>query len=200
MFSSSIDVSTVGILPKAVFTGKIVVVDRVAQVEEAVRHLLQYNLLGFDTETRPSFSKGQRYKMSLLQLSSEECAYLFRLNQIGLPKPLIDLLENEHVLKIGAAIRDDIRGLQGIRGFHPSGFVDLQILARSHGILEISVRKMAAIVLQLRVSKVQQLSNWDSPKLTPAQESYAATDAWICREIYKQMQISKPEICNDLVR
>ncbi|MDR2562956.1 MAG: 3'-5' exonuclease domain-containing protein 2 [Prevotellaceae bacterium] len=183
-YSSTIDSKVLSILPKAVFSGKIFVINDARQAEEAVERLSQYPTLGFDTETKPTFSKGQRHKVALLQLSANDCAYLFRLHHTGLPKVVIDLLENESVEKIGAAIRDDLKALKKIRNFEPKGFVDLQDVVATHGIEEKSVRKMAAIVLNIRISKSQQLSNWENDDLSEQQQLYAATDAWVCLKIH----------------
>jgi ribonuclease D len=129
--------------------------------------------------------------MALLQLSGQSRAFLFRLHQLGVPQKLADLLSNKGVLKIGAAVRDDIRGLQEYNKFEPGGFVDLQKMTEDFGIEEKSVRKMSAIILKKRVSKSQQLSNWENFKLSPAQMKYAATDAWICCEMYNRLKRHK---------
>jgi ribonuclease D len=125
--------------------------------------------------------------VALLQLASNDIALIIRIKNIGIPKALLQLLQNEKILKIGAAIHDDIKSLQKIKPFIPSGFIDLQNFAKEKQIESKSVRKLAAIVLNVRVSKSQQLSNWESEVLTLAQLQYAATDAWICREIYRKM-------------
>jgi ribonuclease D len=148
-------------------------------------------VIGFDTETKPCFvPKVPRNKMAILQLSGPDKAYIFRLQQVGVPPKLAALLGNPGILKIGAAIHDDIRGLQEYRRFIPKGFVDLQRLAPEYGIEEKSVRKMSAIILKKRVSKSQQLSNWESAHLSEAQLRYAAIDAWICREMYYKLKES----------
>lgn len=174
--------------PLGSFSGEIVVVDKEEDVDEAVQYLNTQDVLGFDTETRPSFKKGRRYKMSLLQLSSAEQCYLFRLNYIGLPDSLKAVLENKNIEKIGAAIHDDLKDLKKVNTFIPQGFVDLQKWVVPFGISALSVQKLSAVVLGYRVSKSQRLSNWDNDILTPAQQAYAATDAWVCREIYNTLQ------------
>ena len=176
-FQESITNEEVNGLPVGAFSGEIVVVDTPAAFEEACAYLATQPLIGFDTETRPSFSKGVTNKVSLLQLSSGERAFLFRLNKIALEKPLLRLMESPSVTKIGAAIRDDT----------PKGFIDLQSIVGQYGITDLSLRKMAAITLQIKVSKAQRLSNWEAANLTPAQQLYAATDAWVSREIYVRL-------------
>ncbi len=145
------------------------------------------SILGFDTETRPSFSKNVHHSLSLLQLSTQKAALLFRVKQFPLSDKIVRVLEDKDVLKIGAAIRDDIKSLNKVAPFEAAGFIDLQTIIYKWGIEEKSVRKMAAIVLGIRVSKAQRLSNWDATKLTTAQMEYAATDAWVCREIYLKL-------------
>jgi ribonuclease D len=174
-------------LSNIVFTGKIEVVSTQSQARNAVEYLSQFELLGFDTETKPAFQKGQKHKIALLQLSSDTVAYLFRLHAIGIPNCLATLLESETVKKIGAAVHDDIKGLQHIRRIKPDGFIDLQNIVRDYGIEDKSVQKMAAIVLKARISKSQRLTNWENAQLTKMQQLYAATDAWVCREIYVQL-------------
>ncbi|MCL2502965.1 MAG: 3'-5' exonuclease domain-containing protein 2 [Bacteroidales bacterium] len=179
-------------LPLAVFTGEIVEIKSPRAAREAVQELSRESILGFDTETRPNFAppSAGRHKTALLQLASGNKSFLFRLTYCGFPDDLADLLGNPRVLKVGAAIKEDIRGLQVHHTFSPSGFVDLQTLAESLGITVKSLKKMAAIVLGLRLSKGQQLSNWENRELSPSQRQYAALDAWICREIYLKLRNS----------
>ena len=157
------------------------------QVEAACRDLASSPVLGFDTETRPSFKAGVTYRVALLQLSTPTVCYLFRLNKIPLAKPILQLLEDRRVLKIGADVAGDLRSLRQIRHFRDGGFVDLQGIAPEWGIGEKSLRKLAAIVLGQRVSKAQRLSNWEAAALTPQQQMYAATDAWVCIAIYEKL-------------
>lgn len=167
------------------FKGEIVVVDSTESMLRAEEILSHESVIGFDTETRPSFTKGVHYNVSLLQLSTKKCALLFRLQLVPLSPKILEILANPSVLKIGAAIRDDIRILRAAQDFTPGGFIDLQTIIGKWGIEELSVRKMAAIVLAIRVSKAQRLSNWEATTLTPSQREYAAMDAWVCREIYQ---------------
>jgi ribonuclease D len=174
-------------LSNIVYSGKIVVVNNLAEAENAVEYLSGFNILGFDTETKPSFRKGNKHTIALLQLSSDDVAYLFRLHAVGIPDCLKKLLENEDIKKIGAAVHDDIKGLQVLRKLTPAGFIDLQNIVQKYGILDKSVQKIAAIVLNARVSKSQRLTNWENETLTRLQQLYAATDAWVCREIYVRL-------------
>ncbi len=175
-------------LPAAQFTGPIVVVDNEKQIEAACRDLAASPVLGFDTETRPSFKAGVTYRVALLQLSTPRRCYLFRLNGMRFEKQIVKILENEKILKIGADVAGDIRSLHALRRFRPGGFVDLQQQAPEWGIEEKSLRKLSAIVLGKRISKAQRLSNWEATQLTEKQMRYAATDAWICPEIYRILQ------------
>ena len=192
-FASTVPVDEIEQLEMASFPGEITVVssDKSDEFEQAMAYLGEQQALGFDTETKPCFvPKVPRNKMAILQLSGPDKAYIFRLQQVGVPPRLAALLGNPGILKIGAAIHDDIRGLQEYRRFIPKGFVDLQRLAPEYGIEEKSVRKMSAIILKKRVSKSQQLSNWESSHLSEAQLRYAAIDAWICREMYYKLKES----------
>ena len=174
-------------LPAVLFEGPIVIVDDEKQVEAACRDLASSPVLGFDTETRPSFRPGVTFRVSLLQLSTPTVCYLFRLNKIPLAKPILQLLEDRRVLKIGADVAGDLRSLRQIRHFRDGGFVDLQGIAPEWGIGEKSLRKLSAIVLGRRVSKAQRLSNWEAATLTDKQQLYAATDAWVCTRICEQL-------------
>ena len=195
-FASTVTVDEIEALEVASFPGEITVVPNAhcEEFDKAIEYLSSQEVIGFDTETKPCFvPKVPRNKMAILQLSGADRAYIFRLQQVGVPPKLAALLGNPKVLKIGAAVHDDIRGLQDYRRFIPKGFVDLQRLAPTYGIEEKSVRKMSAIILKKRVSKSQQLSNWESSHLSDAQLRYAAIDAWICREMYYKLMAESAE-------
>ena len=195
-FASSVTVDEIEALEIATFPGEITVVqnDHCKEFDQAMAYLSAQEVIGFDTETKPCFvPKVPRNKMAILQLSGGDRAYIFRLQQVGVPPKLAALLGSPKILKIGAAVHDDIRGLQEYRRFIPKGFVDLQRLAPTYGIEEKSVRKMSAIILKKRVSKSQQLSNWESSHLSEAQLRYAAIDAWICREMYYRLMEERSE-------
>ena len=169
------------------FKGDIVVVDNVITFQQSFPRLLNSKILGFDTETRPSFRKWRKNKVSLIQLANNDVACLFRINKIGIPEELMDLLTNPNVIKAGVAIHDDIRFLSRVRKFSPSGFVDLQKFVKDYGIQSAGLKKLAAIILGFRISKQQQVTNWEADQLTEAQQIYAATDAWVCFQIYTKL-------------
>ena len=177
----------------ASFPGKIHVIDSVgAEFNRAIAYLRSQKIIGFDTETRPTFSQDQpRYGVALLQLSGPDRAFLFRINKMGMHRRLCNLMASEKVVKVGAAIHDDIKGLQKKHDFVPASFVDLQKIVCEWGIRDKSVKKMAAIILGFRVSKTQQLSNWEAERLSESQAKYAATDAWVCREMYLKLLASE---------
>ncbi|WP_418992153.1 3'-5' exonuclease [Alistipes sp.] len=187
-FVDKISNEQTALLPAVEFRGEIRIVEHERDIAPACKYLMQQPLVGFDTETRPSFRPGVTYRVSLLQLATPERCYLFRLNRIPLAKPILQLLESRQVLKIGADVAGDLRSLRQIRHFRDGGFVDLQTIAPAWGIEEKSLRKLSAIVLGKRVSKAQRLSNWEATTLTDKQQLYAATDAWVCTRIYDRLQ------------
>ena len=193
MFQISISPEEISALELASFPGEIVLVDREGEeLDKAVRYLKRQQVLGFDTETRPTFSPDQHSTgTALLQLSGGGKAFLFRLKKIGLPRPLAAILANPNIVKVGAATLDDVRGLQKITPFSPRGFVDLQSIVNEYGIRDKSVKKMTAIILGVKISKAQQLSNWEADRLSESQQRYAATDAWVCREMYLKLLASE---------
>jgi ribonuclease D len=187
VFEPTISKEELASLPTLAFGGGIVVVDRPDQIDGACDELLREPLLGFDTESRPAFQKGVVNRIALLQLSTPEKCYLFRLNKIRLDKAILKILESPRVTKVGLSVAGDIRELETLRHFRPKAMVDLQTLAPMHGIRELSLLKIAAIVLGGRISKAQRLSNWESVQLTDNQMLYAATDAWACLEIFNRL-------------
>ena len=193
MFIESISPEDLGKLEYASFPGKIHVIDSVgAEFNRAIAYLRSQKVIGFDTETRPCFGPNQpRYGVSLLQLSGPEKAYLFRVKNMGMHRRLCNILADKRIIKVGAAIHDDIRGLQKLHDFQADGFVDLQKIVAEYGIRDKSVKKMTAIILGFRISKTQQLSNWEAEALSEAQCKYAATDAWVCREMYLKLMRSE---------
>ena len=186
-FIDKISNEQTALLPAIEFRGEIRIIEHERDIDDACRYLSEQPLAGFDTETRPSFRPGVTHRVSLLQLSSPERCYLFRLNKIPLAKPILRLLENRNLPKIGADVAGDLRSLRQIRHFRDGGFVDLQSIAPQWGIEEKSLRKLSAIVLGQRVSKAQRLSNWEAATLTGKQQLYAATDAWVCTRIYEKL-------------
>ena len=186
-FIDKISNEQTALLPAIEFRGEIRIIEHERDIDDACRYLSEQPLVGFDTETRPSFRPGVTHRVSPLQLSSPERCYLFRLNKIPLAKPILRLLENRSLPKIGADVAGDLRSLRQIRHFRDGGFVDLQSIAPQWGIEEKSLRKLSAIVLGQRVSKAQRLSNWEAATLTGKQQLYAATDAWVCTRIYEKL-------------
>lgn len=170
------------------YEGEVVLVNQDDEVEEAVVHLAKYDVLGFDTETRPAFKKGKRYQTALLQLASADKVFLFQLQKLENFAPLQRLLNNKNILKSGAAIRDDVRKLNHYFPVKRNSFVELQELVKKYGIEDISLKKMTAIVLGFRISKGQQISNWEADPLEDAQIRYAATDAWVSLRIYQELK------------
>jgi len=189
-YSSPITEEEIRQLPRKEFDGEIYLIDTPEKLDKAMEMLQDKDLLGFDTETRPSFKKGQMHEVSLLQLSTADEAFLFRLNYIGLPSSLRQLLEDASVVKIGLALRDDLNGLQRLGKFKPQGFIDLQHIAQEHEVPHNGLKKLAALFLNYRISKSRskRLSNWEAEHLGPKQVRYAATDAWICLKLYQVMK------------
>ncbi len=169
------------------FKGEIIVVDNLQLYHEVFPRLLGTDLLGFDTETKPTFRKGKRNSVSLIQLSTDSVACLFRINKIGIPDSLAGLLADPKVIKAGVAVHDDIRHLKNVKKFIPDGFVDLQTMVKDYGIQSSGLKKLVAIILGFRISKRQQITDWEADLLTEAQQIYAATDAWVCQQIYRKL-------------
>ena len=185
VFQSSIEPKELEQLPLEAFDGPIEVIDHIGwHYSRALAYLRKQKVLGFDTETRPSFEAHHyHHDVALLQLSGPDKAYLFRLNKMGLRKSLCAILANPNIVKVGAASNDDVKGLQRLCPFSAHDFIDLQKIVWEWGIK----KKMTAIILGFRISKNQQLSNWEADELTQAQRLYAATDAWVCREMYLKL-------------
>ena len=186
-FVASISKEELRLLPTGQFSGKIHLIDTISLIKEACENLKYEPLLGFDTETKPSFKKGVNNRVSLLQLSSDTDAYLYRLNKTGLPAMLADILEDPEIIKVGIAIRDDIRLLKQLHPFTAHGFVELQDYVKKFGIENSGLSKLAGIILNFRVSKSQQLTNWENEELTEPQQLYGATDAWAGYKIFKAL-------------
>lgn len=192
VFQATISNEQTAELSSARFDGEIIVVERDEQIKDMCRDLSSQHIIGFDTETRPSFKAGVTNKVALLQLSTHKRCYLIRLCRTRLHNAILKILSNPNILKIGADVAGDIRSLHALRHFTERGFVDLQHIACNWGIEERSLRKLSAIVLGQRVSKAQRLSNWEASKLTPQQQMYAATDAWVCIKIYEKLLSVEP--------
>ncbi len=188
MFAENISKEQLNQLPLKQFAGTIYVIDTPDKVAPAIADLKHYAILGFDTETRPSFKKGRINPTALVQLATPEAAYLFRLNKIGFPAALQELLATPTITKIGLGLKDDIKALKDLADFEPEEFIDLQEVVPNHDIEVKSLKKLAGITLDIRISKNQQLSNWEREELSEGQQRYAATDAWVCLEIYDRLK------------
>ena len=186
-FIDKISNEQTALLPAVEFRGEIRIVEHERDIAAACKTLAEQPVIGFDTETRPSFRPGVTFRGTLLQQYTPPVCELFRRTKIPLAQPILQLLEDRRVLKIGADVAGDLRSLRQIRHFRDGGFVDLQGIAPEWGIGEKSLRKLSAIVLGRRVSKAQRLSNWEAATLTDKQQLYAATDAWVCTRIYEQL-------------
>lgn len=190
MFQNEITKEEVDNLDLIQFEGHITVVEDMDVFRREIGGIRRLKLIGFDTETKPSFRKGKVNPTSLIQLATDERAWIIRVSRIGYPRELLDLLSSDEVIKVGAGLNDDLRRLRSDFQFEPGGFLDLQQYVEAFRIEEKGLKKMSAIVLGKRISKSQQVSNWDAERLTEAQLRYAATDAWICLQIYRTLRNS----------
>jgi len=188
MFDKRITKQEINDLPLFKYEGKTVIAATEKQIDKAVFEIEKHNLVGFDTETKPTFKKGQFNHVALVQIALPEKVYLLRINQIGITNTLAKFLTNRNITKVGIALDDDIIALNKKRKFSPVGFIDLNKIAPSLGIENIGARNLSALLLNNRISKNQQISNWENPTLTEPQVKYAATDAWICLEIYNKLK------------
>lgn len=175
-------------MPKVLFPGRIITIYTPGEADRAVEYLLAQPIIGIDTETRPSFQKGKSFKVGLVQISTHDTCFLFRLNHFGLTPSMVRLLEDKKVVKVGLSLKDDFSALRKWADFTPGSFVELQNYVRQFGIEDMSLQKLYANLFQERISKSQRLSNWEANILTDAQKSYAATDAWACIRIYEELE------------
>ena len=173
--------------------GPVHVIHSIEEMTGAVEKLSREQVLGFDTETRPAFKKGQKYQPSLLQLAGENSVYLFQLKHLGLREPLISILADPNIIKAGVSLAHDLRELKKMAPFAQAGFVGLGKMSKEKGIQNHGLRGLAAVVLGLRISKSAQTTNWARDELTQSQIRYAATDAWVGRELYLKLVQIRPE-------
>ena len=169
------------------FSGEICLIEKKEDLGEAFYHIQKEGFVGFDTETKPSFRRGEINQVSLIQIATSSQVFLIRINKIGIGDIILKFLESERIQKVGVALRDDIKDLQSIRQFRPAGFLELNQLVKGIGIESNGLRKLTAIILGFRISKSAQTSNWENVELTDKQKSYAATDAWVCYEMYYRL-------------
>ena len=181
------DKTQIGALPRVLFEGRIEVVLTERDAQKAVAYLLSQPLLGVDTETRPTFRKGPMHQVALLQVSSHEVCFLFRLNQLKLSPSVKQLLEDTTVPKVGLSLADDLHQLHRLGDFEEGGFIDLQHHVREIGVEDMSLQKLYANFFGQKISKRQQLTNWEADILTDKQKGYAATDAWACLMLYEEL-------------
>ena len=187
IIKEAFDKKDIGALPQASFDGRIIIIQSEVDADKAVSYLLNQDILGIDTETRPSFKKGQTHQVALLQVSTADTCFLFRLNMIGITESIKRLLEDCSVIKVGLSLKDDMHQLSKRADFTPGTFIELQNEVKKMGIKDMSLQKIYANLFSKRISKGQQLSNWEADTLTPQQKAYAATDAWACIMIYNEL-------------
>ena len=188
IYQENITVEELAELELSWFKDEIILVEDLKTFHEVFPKLSGARLVGFDTETRPNFKKGRQNSVSLIQLATEDKAFLFRINKIGIPDELIRLLSSSKVTKVGVAVHDDIKYLTGVKKFSPHGFIDLQTYVKDFGIQSSGLKKLTAIILGFRISKRQQVTDWEADQLSEAQMIYAATDAWVCQQIYRKLR------------
>ena len=188
VFDAHIEKSQIATLPTLTYEGRIITIDTAADVDKAMKALSKETIVGIDTETRPAFRKGVQHKVSLLQLSTVDTCFLIRLNRTGMPDSLVTFLENSKITKVGVSLHDDYQSLARRHKFKAGGFFDLQKYVGDFGIEEMSLQKIYAIIFGMRISKSQQLTNWEQDVLTDKQKQYAATDAWACLNIYNRLK------------
>jgi len=175
-------------LPLMAYEGKPILLLDTSRMEQCLNDLSKCDLVGFDTETRPSFKKGEVHPVAMVQIACDKNVYLFRIHHCGFIPALADFLGNNAVTKVGIGIREDLKSLKQMRPFSSESFVDLSVLGQKIGISHPSVRYMSAHFLGGRISKSQRVSNWAAPQLRDQQIKYAATDAWVCLMIYQKMK------------
>lgn len=174
-------------MPTVSYPGHITVIDTVPLALKALAYLKEQPVVGFDTETRPSFRKGHVNSVALIQIATADRCFLFRINHLGIFQELKDFLEDRNVIKIGLSLRDDFHVLHRIQEFTPGGFVDLQEFVKNYNITDCSLQKIYGILFNQRISKSQRLSNWEADTLTAQQQVYASIDAWACLRIYQYL-------------
>jgi ribonuclease D len=186
-FKKFITKDDINLLDLGKFNGEITLVDTDEALEKACSEIAQCAIIGIDTETKPSFKKGIINTVALLQIATDKKAYIIRLKKVSMTGQLAGIFANKEIKKIGIAVFDDLKDLKKLHPFKDASVVDLNLLAPKLGFESIGAKKLSALVLGIRISKRQQVSNWELENLSQAQIDYAATDAWICREIYLKL-------------
>jgi ribonuclease D len=174
-------------LPLWRYEGEIVLIEEPKSLGSVMKYLRQFDFVGFDTEAKPAFQKGQYNPVCLMQFATPEKVVLVRNRLTGFSDMMVDLFEDERIKKVGAGIKDDIKDLQYWRPFSPAGFVDLNSVVKELGFVNSGVKNLAALFLEKRISKNQQTTNWERDQLSIHQQLYAATDAWVCYEVYRML-------------
>lgn len=187
-FSISISKEQLSTMPTVEFPGSIIVLENIPDALKALRYLNSCQAVGFDTETKPNFRKGQTNTVSLIQISTSDQCFLFRINKLGFFQELRDFMESTDVLKIGLSLRDDFHVLHRLASFEPANFVDLQSVVKKYHIVDASLQKIYGIIFGERISKSQRLSNWEAAQLSHGQQVYASIDAWACLRIYHYLK------------
>ncbi len=163
------------------------VVNTVEQAKSALETIRRYRVVGFDTETKPSFRKGHTNQVALIQISTGDCCYLFRINKFGFTPELKQFIEDDDIVKVGLSLKDDFHVLNKLHKISPSAFIDLQDMVKDFCIRDCSLQKIYGIIFNERISKSQRLSNWEASLLTTPQQIYASIDAWACIKIYNYL-------------
>ncbi|MDH5366722.1 MAG: 3'-5' exonuclease domain-containing protein 2 [Cyclobacteriaceae bacterium] len=198
MFDSTISSEDVNLLELKAYEGEVVLVEDKNKLPDVFREISQYKSVGFDTETKPMFKRGEYNPVALLQIAIPAKVFLIRINKTGITDDILRFFESNDIKKIGVALRDDIKDLQKLMDFVPRGFLQLNELVKHIGIESNGLRKLTAILLGFRISKNAQVSNWEAPELTFKQITYAATDAWVCLKIFTKLQ--KVGLPDELIR
>lgn len=192
MIIPKISKEEINVLSPVLFQGKITLIDDDGKLEKVIEKINTYSVIGFDTESKPSFSKGVYHKVSLVQVATEDHCFLFRLHKMSSTMFLFDLLANADICKIGLSLKDDFKRLHRYHRFTPKNVIDIQDIVKNYGIIDLGLQKIYAILFQQKISKSQRLTNWEDTELTEQQKRYAATDAWACLKIYQRLQQEKP--------
>lgn len=188
-YQKKISKEEINLLPIISFSGQIILCDSKELAEHSAKKLLKEKVIGFDTETKPSFKKGEYYLPSLLQLATEEKVYLFQIKKCSLTKSLIKIFNSKKILKVGIALKHDINELQKIKYFDSNGFIDLSLIAKDAGINNLGLKSLVAIFMNHKLSKKEQVSNWAKENLSESQKLYAATDAWLSKKLYQNFEM-----------
>jgi len=187
MFATTISNEEINELELDKFEGDLHLIETKESLNEALKKLTKESVVGFDTESKPAFTKGEYNHVSLIQIATEQEAYLIRVNKTGITNQFVNFLESDSIIKVGVALRDDLIDMRKLREHSPAGFVELNQLVKEIGIESNGLRKLTAIILGFRISKGAQVSNWENDTLTEKQMHYAATDAWVCIEMYNKL-------------